>query len=482
MEFDSASYPQPKKRQFIPTFDSVFGDPKKRKNASGPQIVEQHSYYPLSWNKRNELEDIASSSSIERDNLINHALYNSQQPFHQIQPKPAKSTKPIPFTFHTDNRIRMPDPNEMKTREQRELEEIAQRPKFKARPVPKSLYAQNKIKLNPKIPTQPLDIKLHTAQRAKNENNEIYENNYQGFKALPLKKEILERPDFIPVKIPKKPTMPMEFELETAKRAAQSQNISFESDYSQADNKSRPIGSLNYSYQELPPYSKVQPFTLMTELRGQEKSQMFQYQVEKEREKQEKMTAFTAKPMPSFEAPSFTRYVPPPTVPEPFNLSINQKKPSSQNESEIGQKFYAREMPNFSDPFQPKPCEKPPTQPMDFNLHTDYRAEQRSYYDEQIREKEREKALRKQKEEMEARQREEEEIKALRKQMEFKAQPIWEDAFVPKIVEKKLTMPNPFHFQTELRAQIRDLSKSMDTSGYLSDMSTNFSFNQAWNN
>lgn len=413
------------------------------------------------------------SSSHERDNLINHAMYNSQQPFASLKPKHV--TKPMPFSFKTDNRIRLPNPNELKSREQKEIDEISRRPKFKARPVPKTVYSPKKIHINSKPPTQPMDVKLHTSQRSKNENIENVEHAYQSFRALPLNKEILERPDMLPDKQSRKLTVPVEFEFETAKRSIQSQNVSFESDCSQRNK------NMNFSYQEYPKSS--QPFKLQTDLRGREKAMNFQLQLEKEKELQDKMTSFTARPMPNFEPPKLdrTNYVP--TKPEPFKFQLDNRIRSQTIDLEDNyNQFRARDVPDFSVPFEPE-HRKLFTQPVDFILNSDIRAEKRTLFNEQIREKERQEELRRHREEQEVQLRHQQETKALRKQMEFKAQPIWENDFVPKpIVKNNPTVPNPFHFHTEERAELKEFNKGLEKSGFYSEASTTFSLNQSWNN
>ena len=143
------------------------------------------------------------------------------------------------------------------------------------------------------------------------------------------------------------------------------------------------------------------------------------------------------------------------TIPRPFNLSAdNHTKHNCSFEESF--EFIAREMPDFSIPFQVKPCEKPYTKPLNFFLSTEIRADQRDIFNEKIKEKERKNYFERKYEIEEREKREKEEIRIIRKQMEFKASPfINSGPFVLKPSQIPSTIPYPPQLMTDARSYYR---------------------------
>jgi Targeting protein for Xklp2 (TPX2) domain len=144
-----------------------------------------------------------------------------------------------------------------------------------------------------------------------------------------------------------------------------------------------------------------------------------------------------------------------PTVPEPFNLSSDNRAKSYDNPKQ-NYGFVAKAMPDFSVPFFVKPCDKPCTKTLDVLLSTDERADKREIFNEKIKKKERDEEIRTRYENLEKEKREQEEIKAIRKYMEFKATAfVNNNVFVPKPSQIPLTVPQPPQLLTETRAYYR---------------------------
>ncbi|CAG9325783.1 unnamed protein product [Blepharisma stoltei] len=143
---------------------------------------------------------------------------------------------------------------------------------------------------------------------------------------------------------------------------------------------------------------------------------------------------FKALPLPDFSSPFTPKKMFSPTKHQEFNLrteirgsakkqnfekQINEKNVAEQNMRHFRAKTWCHTTPT---PI--KSSDIPLVYPMDIELNSDRRAEQRSLFDENLREKERrQKEIQRQQEE-ERRIREEQEIAELRKSMSFKAQPI----------------------------------------------------------
>ena len=281
---------KPTKRKFIPSFDSAFGDQKRQKSDKSSEIVLQPNPYPLSWDKRLELQSKSSSSTKERENLINSLQFTNFAKPCQIQQKPT------------------------------------QNPSSNSRIIYKAKPAKNSSKIE--------DTK--------------------------------------------------DFSANTSYSTAQSlRTYSLDS-------------SLLHKSHKLP------------------------------------------------------------TVPQPFNLSDSRYKQTKVlNET---YEFTAREMPDFSIPFNIKPSLKIPTKPADVFLRTSERADKREIFHEKMWQKEREMEYAKQLENEEREKREKEEIKLIRKQMEFKANPLSNtNFFTIKPSNVPLTVPQGPQLYTEARSFFRSL-------------------------
>jgi len=358
-------FTRPKKRQFIPDFDSYFGEGKRFKTQQGKRPVQQGFCLDMDIEDKHELESKAQYPCPERDQIMNCAFYNQKAPF-----RFPKATKPQPFNFMTDNRA--------VNRHKSKKEEIESRPKFKARPVPKSLYNPSVVsKHSHKPPTKPNEFSFNS--KHKSQPQPPPNDNY--FKALPLNKEILDRPNFVPKKHTKQPTKPVEFDFETTKRSLMNSMFSTQSSVDSTEGH---------------------------------KPNFFRNQ---------------------FSSLDFTHRASMPPLP--------------------CKGFSARPVPNFSNPFQPvHNCQF--TEPQEFTLNSQERAEDRKLFEEELREKERRREAQKQAQEEQRRLQEEMELKQLRKNLVFKARPVPEYQSLPgKPGTYSLTQPNEPQLMTSSRASLK---------------------------
>lgn len=129
---------------------------------------------------------------------------------------------------------------------------------------------------------------------------------------------------------------------------------------------------------------------------------------------------FKARPMPNFSNPFIPQHFSTPTKPIDFNLTHSSGKYYSMRTPPSSHQFNT---PSRSSSIR-KCRDFEPTIPMDIELHSTRRAEEREVFDEYVREQERWKeAIARQ--QMEEKNRVElEEIKLIRKQAEFKARPM----------------------------------------------------------
>ncbi|CAG9332698.1 unnamed protein product [Blepharisma stoltei] len=177
------------KRKFSPLPESDFGDTKRSKKVKFVDEKEKAS--------KNEMPN--SSAFSDMLNLSN-------------------TTVPVPFVFRTELRSKL----STKAADIKSEENLALRPKFKARKIPKSVYYPKILKISSDKPlTQPVSLRFHLDSRAGRHKPAEKEDmaHIQEFKALPLNKKILEKPDFQYKKSEIKTTVPKEFNFETAKRA-----------------------------------------------------------------------------------------------------------------------------------------------------------------------------------------------------------------------------------------------------------------------
>jgi len=225
--------PAPQKRLYIPSFDALFNRNKKRKlpdgtQDAGIQRIEGYSN-PM------EVYQECIYDEKKRQEVINATIYTQE-----YKAKPWNSTVPEPFKLHTQERF------------------------CKKQDAPKPQSVQNRV--------------IYKA-RAKAQTTQ---ENGVGFKALPLNKKILQRPDFQPKKTEAKPTQSQEFHLHTEQRAAISQ--------SQTSIDSQSFCPSNNGK------GSVKPFKLQTEIRSQirQQKQTLSQTIEHE------VSSFKAQPLPSF--------------------------------------------------------------------------------------------------------------------------------------------------------------------------------------
>ena len=98
-------------------------------------------------------------------------------------------------------------------------------------------------------------------------------------------------------------------------------------------------------------------------------------------------------------------------------------------------------MPDFDRPFSPLVGIRTPTKPLSPKLKSNNRANNRSFFEEQLWEKRREKELEKMAQTQVREKYEREQIRKIRKQMEFKAQSISYSWFTLQKSTKPLTIP-----------------------------------------
>lgn len=217
------------KRKFTPCIDSDLGDSKRRK-------VQKN-------------KNLSQDASRKLDNSQNELDLN-------LDIKCAKVTLKKPLKLRMNNRSKTAS----QANDSYNSNDISAQPKFKARKIPKSMYNPKILKSNSDRPlTQPLNMTLHTDIRGKTHKNlKITEESQiiHEFKALPLNKKILDKPDFILKKVDSKTTRPKEFRFETAIRAklideeGSKENINKSAVVSIKHHENRRLTDFNKSFQE----------------------------------------------------------------------------------------------------------------------------------------------------------------------------------------------------------------------------------------
>jgi hypothetical protein len=318
--------PAPQKRLYIPSFDALFNRNKKRKlpdgtQDAGIQRIEGYSN-PM------EVYQECIYDEKKRQEVINATIYTQE-----YKAKPWNSTVPEPFKLHTQERFC-------------KKQAVQNRVIYKAR------------------------AKAQTTQE-----------NGVGFKALPLNKKILQRPDFQPKKTEAKLTQPQEFHLHTEQRAALSQSQTS-------------IDSQSFC----PPNNvkgSVKPFKLQTEIRSQIRQQ--KQTLSQSQSLEPEVSSFKAQPLPSF-----------------YNSSQTSSQSLSQSMSQ--DLDFEHEYSVNSD--GARRCTTGA-----FALNSEVRAEQRALFNESLRQRQKRLGEQKKYEEEKRKLQEEEEIRRLRKGLTFKAKP-----------------------------------------------------------
>ncbi|CAG9315268.1 unnamed protein product [Blepharisma stoltei] len=364
------------KRPFMPGFDTKFNDNKKRKLWNGVEHIKAAPSNNLTSEERELLKIEAEINEFERQKLLNLMTYQRSKNYTPIN-LPHHSTVPQPFVLRTE---------QIPCAKDHLIEErcLNARPIFKARPMPR--YNEPPIYRSDKKLTVPREFEFSTPTSTRHMDCH-YSTPTNLCHSVDFSHSICDSPAFHAKEMP---------------------------DFS---NPFTPTKSFTPT--------KFQPFHLKTEERGssKKKSEQLEYQ----RSLQENsISMFRATPMPDFTPPSLKKSERPPTTPIPFVLATERRsmeRPPSYSPSTF-QNFKAKPMPDFSHPFFPVSNNMELTQPMDIELHTDKRAEERAAFEESLREKERQESLLRSLEEQERKKKENHEVQLFRKQAEFRARPM----------------------------------------------------------
>ncbi|KAI8870325.1 hypothetical protein GQ42DRAFT_162800 [Ramicandelaber brevisporus] len=177
-------------------------------------------------------------------------------------------------------------------------------------------------------------------------------------------------------------------------------------------------------------------FVLRSVILHEQRQREFQEKIAREREEEARRRRFVARPMPS-DSPDRLPPVPerPLTIPDGFHLETDVRGEAYQanlrvrieelnRRQEAARLFLAQPLPDFSQPFVPKPSGRPLTQHDDFVLKSDVRAAERAKFDEELSAREMLRYEMKQKQTEEQMERDRLEIIELRKQLVHHAKPL----------------------------------------------------------
>lgn len=175
-----------KKRAFQAEEKSNFNDIKRRRLNSGVEGIK-----PRLTSEEIELQRLQKEKEeIERQKMMYDKYYNKIK-----NARPSVSTP----SLYSNSRSRNETPKLTNNRndDDMELDDVSKRPKFKARPLPKSIYTpQFTIKHSDKPLTMPIGFNLSTGNFSS--QNPSYKEESTPFKARPVNKSILDKPDFVP--------------------------------------------------------------------------------------------------------------------------------------------------------------------------------------------------------------------------------------------------------------------------------------------
>uniref|UniRef100_A0A3B4BHE1 Uncharacterized protein n=1 Tax=Periophthalmus magnuspinnatus TaxID=409849 RepID=A0A3B4BHE1_9GOBI len=274
------------------------------------------------------------------------------------------------------------------------------------------------------------------------------------FKSHPVSKKILEGVVGVPEK--KLPTLTVPespaFALKKRVRVKPPSPI-----------KPPPVPHFGLPFQpKLPEHHQVEVCPFSFDKREQERRALKEKKLEQMRN--EDVPTFKAQPLPDFSTVVLPeKKKPEPTKPEPFHLLIDERgaQKSSRWESMVQEEkkqqeeathFKAR--PNVvthKEPFKPKKEDRAETS-AGFQLLTERRARERQEFDRQVNEKETRRALMEEQQRKEEAEREKEEIARLRQEQVHKAQPIKHYRCVKvKKSEMPLTVPQSPNFSDRFR-------------------------------
>lgn len=356
-------------------------------------------------------------------------------------PSPGHLTVPKTPTFATRERSR---PVHALTREEKEKMEFEehQRQQFKAHPVNQKILEKGSTlsKVQAKPATVPEEFNLHhkramgddELQMRPKEEEEKYE-----FHAKPVNPKILKGPVGVkpisqqPTTVPQSPAFALKNRVRIpveVPQVEQPKNVSKSNSVPYPGVPFRPRLEHHYTVPE--PFSVEERSKRMLTRREQKIQQIID-----EEKKAREFHAQDYKEKADVVLPP--KQERPPTCPEPFQLSADQRGQfykeeffTKQVEEERRQAKKASEFkarPNHvthKDPFQPQKSNKPLTEINDFALNTDVRANQRDAFEKHVKEKEAEMAsLRREREERKERE-EKEEVAKMRQEAVHKSQGI----------------------------------------------------------
>lgn len=353
------------------------------------------------------------------------------------------------------------------SREEQEAKEVEEmkRYRFRARPLNRSLlYKPQLLNVGKKTPTKPKAVQLRTAHRAA----EIYskkktdEKPYE-FRARPVPKAILNGPTglkekpSLPITEAKTPNFALKKRAEKWKTEKLNETVTETQRF-----KAMPVPdpSSPFTVKHEKKLTVMQPFSF--DSRDKERMAHKERKVMEEIEKENAVFQFKAQPMPS-PTPSTLPAVPKKTatLPQPFNFQLEERssRHSSFNSTMemTGPVFKAQPATVLEKaPFVPEKLNKPPVEVKEFHLYTDIRASERQKLKEinDFKEHEKELALQRLKEFQEEEERKE--IQKLRREIVHKANPIRHYKPVEiKPSSKPPTEPMSPKFKTDERLQQR---------------------------
>lgn len=419
----------------------------------------------------------------------------------QEKPK-LKLTRPKEPELETSQRVR---PARVKSTAELEAELLAKMPKFKARPLNKKILEAPTVlalqRTTPSAPefhefhlrtmqrasqrpattstadypkfeelrqrrksapggglTGPREPRLETAARARPPKVKSFEEREQDelakipkFKARPLDKKIFLSRGDLGIFRNNKPqvTTPMEFHFATDERIHNQPQIPLDL-FSKL--------SLNSQQENQPPQqTKLEPFRLVTEERGQQKEQRLFMEIKENELREQEARIPKANPLPyTTDYPAVPQKPDPKerTKPKPFNLEsvarhqeevirIRQEKQRIEQEEAKQRSFHAQPIACIGPVFVPERSRKPLTEVHEFAFHVDTRAVERADFDKKVVEKQN--LYKRFRDEFEASRKADEErlIKSMRRMMVPHARPMpaFEKPFLPRRSSKELTRP-----------------------------------------
>ncbi|EAR87518.2 targeting protein for Xklp2 protein (macronuclear) [Tetrahymena thermophila SB210] len=319
-------------------------------------------------------------------------------------------------------------------------------------------YGDGKVSAPVKTTTKPQSPKFQTTQRSI--IHSLRNKQMEEMESMNNSKNSAKKID------------PKNFFLETEKRARSRPQTPIKEDEEFVFKaRPKPDDSLKFEIKKVE-RNPIQftEFRLNTEQRGRSKEQQLQLKLENEKKQEELQRHFHAQEIPDYSELSqkYANYScgsPKPTLPMEFKFETEKRSEFAQKRSQFSQsaekyEFKARKVPDFSKIRSPnKPSPKKATVPVEIKLQSTLRAEERKLFDEKVEFKMQQEMKEYIDENQKAKEDEEEE--ALRKQAQFKAQPVrkYRQVEIHKS-EIPLTQPQSPKFRTDQR--LRSTEKSQE--------------------